>query len=85
MDGGTGIDTMTGGGAADTFVFRAGDGIDRITGFDAEVDRIDLETGAPCSFAAAGAFDTVLNYGTLGDQGLLVGVDLATADTITFI
>lgn len=85
LNGGTGNDTMVGGTAADTFVFKAGDGIDRITGFNAAQDLIDLAPATPHSFVAVGATDTLLTYGTLGDQVLLVGVDLATANTITFI
>ncbi len=85
LNGGTGNDTMAGGSAADTFVFKAGDGIDRIIGFNAAQDVIDLAPATPHSFVAAGANDTLLTYGTLGDQVLLVGVDLATANTISFL
>lgn len=52
LDGGTGKDVMTGGGARDTFVFSAGYGLDRITDFDKDADRIDLR-GLPAITAFA--------------------------------
>ena len=72
------------GNGADRFVFKSGDGIDRINDFNAAQAVIDLPSGTTFSLVGAGA-DTLLDYGTVGDQVLLVGVDLATANTITFI
>ena len=59
--GGIGVDTLSGGGGADTFVFLSGDSSaasgqhDRINGFIAGVDRIDL-SGID-AIAASGAYD----------------------------
>ncbi|MDP3338888.1 calcium-binding protein, partial [Frigidibacter sp.] len=41
--GGTGNDFLSGGSGADTFVFRPGDGADRIIGFEDGLDVIRLE------------------------------------------
>ncbi|MEL6914369.1 MAG: matrixin family metalloprotease [Pseudomonadota bacterium] len=43
LDGGQGNDTMKGGGGSDTFVFRAGDGNDRLIGFDGAEDVLQIE------------------------------------------
>lgn len=40
LTGGAGNDTLTGGSGADTFVFRKGDGKDRITDFNPDQDRL---------------------------------------------
>ena len=42
LDGGKGNDILTGGQDVDVFVFKTGDGRDRITDFDGLVDRLDL-------------------------------------------
>jgi len=42
LDGGTGNDVLTGDAGRDIFAFSRGDGFDRITDFEAGVDRIDL-------------------------------------------
>ena len=43
LDGGTGNDTLHSGTGADTFVFRAGDGMNDVIGFDPTRDRIALD------------------------------------------
>lgn len=84
--GGTGNDTLIGGAGAgvDTFMFALGDGLDRINDFTLATDRIDLAPGATHSFTASGA-NSVLHYGTLGDQVLLIGIDIAQTGSITII
>ena len=71
--GGTGVDTMNGGGGADTFVFAFGDSSaasgqhDRINGFIAGVDRIDL-SGID-AIAASGAHELFRFIGTSAFSG----------------
>ncbi|MES2196596.1 MAG: M10 family metallopeptidase C-terminal domain-containing protein [Pseudomonadota bacterium] len=71
--GGIGVDTMNGGGGADTFVFAFGDSSaasgqhDRINGFIAGVDRIDL-SGID-AIAATGASDLFRFVGTSAFSG----------------
>ncbi|HMB09119.1 calcium-binding protein, partial [Saliniramus sp.] len=43
LDGGTGDDALHSGTGADTFVFRAGDGINNVSGFDPAQDHIALD------------------------------------------
>lgn len=42
LDGGAGNDDLRGGGGRDLFIFREGDGTDRVLDFELGVDRIDL-------------------------------------------
>ncbi len=71
--GGIGVDTMNGGGGVDTFVFAFGDSSaasgqhDRINGFIAGVDRIDL-SGID-AIAASGAQDLFRFIGTSAFSG----------------
>lgn len=84
--GGEGNDTMSGGAGKDTFVFAAHSGVDEITDFDLANDRIDLPTGAPMGLvSAAGGADTVITFGTFGDQVHLVGVAFADANLILIV
>ncbi len=83
-----GNDVLDGQGGADTFVFTAGDGIDRIHGFDLTADLIRIE-GAVAGFAelGIGTFngDASITYGQ-GDVILLTGLDsgLISADHFQF-
>jgi Ca2+-binding RTX toxin-like protein len=45
LEGGLGLDVLTGGAGADHFVFNRGDGPDRVTDFQAGVDKIVLGDG----------------------------------------
>ena len=47
--GGTGDDTLTGGADADLFVFNAGDGHDRITDFEDDIDTLQVIGHGPAS------------------------------------
>ena len=47
IEGGAGGDTLTGGAGADTFVFKSGDGNDKITDFTNGTDTIDLSAITP--------------------------------------
>ena len=49
--GGHGADTLTGGAGSDRFSFRTGDGIDRITDFEAGIDLLDLHGYGVTGFA----------------------------------
>lgn len=40
--GGIGVDTLTGGAGADTFVYKKGDGADKITDFDGDIIQLTL-------------------------------------------
>jgi Ca2+-binding RTX toxin-like protein len=53
ISGGTGDDVITGFGGVDTFVYRAGDGRDRIEGFSADADVLRLEGLNPSDVASA--------------------------------
>lgn len=46
LTGGNGNDTMRGGAGRDTFVFDRRDGTDKITDFNADVDLIEITSGA---------------------------------------
>jgi len=71
--GGTGVDTLSGGGGADSFVFVFGDSSaasgqhDRINGFIAGVDRIDL-SGID-AVVASGSYDLFRFIGTSAFSG----------------
>ena len=45
LNGGSGEDVLTGGGGKDTFILRSNQGLDTITDFDLEQDRISLAGG----------------------------------------
>ena len=45
LTGGLGTDTLTGGNGSDIFVFADGEGIDTITDFNLERDKIGLTEG----------------------------------------
>ena len=51
--GGTGNDTLTGGAGADHFVFKAGDGNDRVLDFDLGLDTLQLDGYASVTDAAS--------------------------------
>ncbi|MEO0363544.1 MAG: calcium-binding protein, partial [Pseudomonadota bacterium] len=67
LEGGAGDDILRGGGGADVFVFRPGDGADAIADFDAAEDRLDFT-----AFAEAPAI-------SVGNAGLTVAAGDATA------
>ncbi len=87
--GGGANDVLEGHGGADTFVFGAGDGIDRIHNFDLAADLIRFDSVlsgfgdlAISNFNA----DAAIAYGP-GDVILLTGIDssLVTADLFDFV
>jgi Ca2+-binding RTX toxin-like protein len=85
VNGGTGADRLVGDRGQDNFVFLLGDGQDRIADFQLRLDTIDLNT-TNFSFASAnGGLDTILTYGSLGDQILLRGVAFADSDLVVII
>jgi Ca2+-binding RTX toxin-like protein len=78
--GGTGNDRMSGNRGADSFVFRFGDGTDRISDFFAADDSLRFLTGTEITVANDGT-KTQVDYGS--DSVVLEGVALMQAD-ITF-
>ena len=84
ITGGTGQDRLSGGNGKDTFVFKLGDGSDRIDDFDLINDKIDLAPGVMHSFVNIGG-DVAIDYGLGGDRILLNGVSFGDAGSILFI
>jgi Ca2+-binding RTX toxin-like protein len=89
LNGGIGKDLMTGGAGADVFVFENGDHFDRVTDFEAGVDRIDLSGYAGVdSFADLNITDhssvTVIRLGG-PDYVYLNDVNLIDLDASDFI
>jgi Ca2+-binding RTX toxin-like protein len=76
LRGGAGDDFLYGGAGADVFVFRRGDGDDRIADFENGTDRIDLRDFALASFAALSA------VAANRPAGLLIDLDTFGGDTI---
>jgi len=75
LDGGTGNDALTGGLGVDTFVFRAGDGDDRVLDFADDVDRLRiLDHGTRAEVLAAAH-----------DVGSDVHFDFANGDSIVVL
>lgn len=62
LTGGVGDDRMTGNEGADRFVFRAGDGQDRISDFDPALDGLRFEAGTALSVSDDGVH-TRIDYG----------------------
>jgi Ca2+-binding RTX toxin-like protein len=77
LSGDLGNDTESGGAGADIFRVFTGDGIDRVTDFNAaEGDRVQFDPGTPYTVRQAGA-DTIVDLGS-SSQLILVGVQIAT-------
>jgi Ca2+-binding RTX toxin-like protein len=76
LRGDRGDDVLWGGRNADIFVFRRGDGNDRIADFENGIDRIDLRDFALASFAALAA------VASNRPAGLLIDLDSFGGDTI---
>ena len=92
LDGGTGNDTLTGGGGADVFDFNGAPGNDTIRDFVTGADKIDLSaygiTMAQVSSAASGA-NTVLSVdsnhnGSVDFTITLTGVGAPVASDFIF-
>ncbi|WP_194269258.1 spondin domain-containing protein [Tritonibacter litoralis] len=92
LTGGEGFDILRGGAGADSFLFEAGDDVDRITDFDVDEDMIVLAIEGLSSFEQLD--DAIVGRGhrtwiDLGDGDTLVlaGVDAEelTADSFTFL
>ena len=84
-----GNDVLTGGAGADTFVFRVGDGADRITDFVSGTDRILVKGIDPASLKAVkategGVSGLKLAYGTGSDGVFLAGVSTLKAGDLVF-
>ena len=86
IEGSEGNDTLTGGGAGDHFVFRAGTDDDRITDFQVGVDTIDLHgfTAGDLTFTAKGT-STLITLTPTGDTIYVVGVSAAQLGTLADI
>lgn len=89
LDGKAGNDTLTGGAGADTFIFRPGDGQDRITDFTPGTDRLFFKGVDPASLKAAvatidGVSGLKLGYGSAGDSIFLAGITSLKAGDLVF-
>jgi Ca2+-binding RTX toxin-like protein len=88
IDGGAGNDRLTGGTGSDTFVYHdwMNNGVDLITDFNVDVDRIRLDTlgDAPGSFTISAAFDIFSNTFDVtvnfGEDGRVVLDNIAIGD-----
>lgn len=63
LDGGTGADSLIGGLGSDAFVFAAGNGADRVSDFQDDIDRLVLNRDLGVA-SAAEALDKAQAYGT---------------------
>ncbi len=91
--GGTGADVLQGGAHNDTFIYRAGDGADVVTDFDAgfsQADRIDVGVAGITNLAELLAvasqqgINTLLDFGN-GDSLTLLNVNLASLNADHFV
>lgn len=80
ITGGIGPDTLTGGSGADQFNFGPGDGTDRITDFEADLDTIFIELAAGETFQLVqnGANASIL----YGDGGRIVLENTLTGEIV---
>lgn len=88
--GGSGGDTMTGGTGVDTFFFAAGSGVDVITDFQDNVDKLNLSTYAGATFAntiiqQSGANTIVSFAGAFTDQVILVNFTASNLTSADFL
>lgn len=81
--GGTGKDQLFGGAQADTFIFSAGDGVDRIRDFDPTMDILRFEGLTDVTVRAGNGNGAVVFYD--GGRVLLAGVDIADVDPSDFV
>ena len=89
LAGGPGADMLRGGDGRDTFVFRAGEGVnDRIADFQVGVDRIEatppagFEVWAEAGADAAGKAGTWVRWGYSTDAVFLTGVTGVSVDDL---
>lgn len=88
--GGSGGDTMTGGAGVDTFLFAAGSGVDVITDFQDNIDKLNLAVYAGATFAntiiqQSGANTIVSFAGAFTDQVILVNFTASNLTSSDFI
>jgi len=81
--GGIGNDVLFGGAQADTFLFDAGDGVDRIKDFDPTLDILRFEGLTEVTLRAGSGKGAVVAYD--GGRILLAGVDIADVDPSDFV
>lgn len=85
ITGGAGDDFLSGGVGADSFIFEAGFGTDKISDFDTNGDILDFSalgiTLSDLTLSSVGN-NTLVEYGS--DSVFLVGVDMATLDASDF-
>lgn len=89
LDGGGGDDALTGGAGADVFVFTDGFGLDRVTDFQAGVDRLDFAGHfGVVDFADLTIAQTADGASIADGSGgviLLLGVDAVTVTADQFV
>lgn len=90
LTGGSGGDTMTGGAGVDTFFFSAGSGVDVITDFQDNIDKLNLASYAGATFAntiiqQSGANTIVSFAGAFTDQVILVNFTATNLTSSDFL
>lgn len=90
LTGGSGGDTMTGGAGVDTFFFAAGSGVDVITDFQDNIDKLNLASYAGATFAntiiqQSGANTIVSFAGAFTDQVILVNFTATNLTSSDFL
>lgn len=89
IDGGAGNDILSGGSGADVFQFERRDGVDRITDFQDNVDKIEFDVDGlgfdDLTIKNNAAGDAVITWGESGSSITLDGIDAGSLTSRDFI